>query len=228
MVMYQATYCIAVNREEIMLKPNTNHQVRNVWEKTDETLLWQQFREGQQAAFQNLVQHFYRDLHFYGGRFTRDPDLLKDCLQDLFLDLWTYRHKIVQMPYIRPYLYKSLRRKIHREVLRHSAMVREENISFDDLNSEEFTAEQAIIRTELSEYQTARLNALLAQLSDRQREAIHLKFYAELSNDEIADVLAVNKQSVANLLHRGLSRLRESWPSLLSLMSCPLSELLLK
>lgn len=201
-----------------MLKSDISRQPQTAWEKSDETLLWQQFREGQQEAFQGLVQHFYRELHFYGGRFTRDADLLKDCLQDLFLDLWTYRHKIVQTPYIRPYLYKSLRRKIYREVMRHSSMVSEGSITFDDVSSEEITAEQALIRTELSDYRTARLNALLAQLSDRQREAIHLKFYAELSNDEIADILAVNKQSVANLLHRGLSRLRESWPSLLSLV----------
>lgn len=202
-----------------MLKPDLSHYPQSSWERTDETLLWQQFREGQEDAFQRLVQYFYRELHFYGGRFTRDSDLLKDCLQDLFLDLWTYRQKIVQTPYIRPYLYKSLRRKIHRETLRTSAIVSEDTLPFDDVSSEEITAEQALIHTELSEYQTARLNTLLAQLSDRQREAIHLKFYAELSNDEIADILAVNKQSVANLLHRGLSRLRESWPSLLSLLA---------
>ncbi|GAB4021327.1 RNA polymerase sigma factor [Spirosoma koreense] len=207
-----------------MLKLNIDQPAPNTWEKTDETLIWQQFREGHQEAFQKLVQHFYRELHFYGGRFTRDSDLLKDCLQDLFLDMWTYRHKIVQTPYIRPYLYKSLRRKIHREVMRHSALISEDGVPFDDVSSEEITAEQALIRTELSEYQTARLNTLLATLSDRQREAIHLKFYAELSNDEIADVLAVNKQSVANLLHRGLSRLRESWPSLLSLFGWWLNE----
>ncbi|MVM35439.1 sigma-70 family RNA polymerase sigma factor [Spirosoma sp. HMF4905] len=202
-----------------MLKTDIKGQPQSAWEKTDEALLWQQFREGQQEAFQGLVNHFYRDLHFYGGRFTRDSDLLKDCLQDLFLDLWTYRHKIIQTAYIRPYLYKSLRRKIYREISRHSSVIGEEDIPFDDVCSEEVTAEQAIIRTELSDYQTARLNALLAQLSDRQREAIHLKFYAELSNDEIADILVVNKQSVANLLHRGLSRLRESWPSLLSILA---------
>ncbi|MGA0559576.1 RNA polymerase sigma factor [Larkinella sp. VNQ87] len=203
-----------------MLKSDLNRSPQPAWEKTDETLLWQQFREGPQEAFQALVQHFYRELHFYGGRFTRDSDLLNDCLQDLFLDLWTYRAKIVQTPYIRPYLYKSLRRKIYREMLRHSSIVNEDGFTFDDLSSEEITAEQVLIHTELSEYQTSRLNALLAQLSDRQREAIHLKFYGELSNDEIADILAVNKQSVANLLYRGLSRLRESWPSLLTMIGC--------
>lgn len=201
-----------------MTKSIRNHSSSPTWEKTDETLLWQQFREGQEEAFKGLVQHFYRELHFYGSRFTPNSDVVKDCLQDLFVDLWTYRQKIVQTAFIRPYLYKALRGRIQREIRRYSLPLNEETISFDEIGSNDNTAEQALIQTELSAYQTSRLNALLAQLSDRQREAIHLKFYGELSNDEIADILAVNKQSVANLIYRGLSRLRENWPSLLSLL----------
>ena len=206
-----------------MLKPDLSRSSPAPRDKTDETLLWLKFREGPQEVFQELVQHFYRELYFYGGRFTRDTDLLKDCLQDLFLDLWVYRHRISDTPYIRSYLYKSLRRKIHREILRQPSAGRDDSVTFDDVSSQEITAEQALIRTELSEYQTSRLHELLAGLSDRQREAIHLKFYGELSNEEIADILDVNKQSVANLLHRGLSRLRESWPTLLSFVLFHLS-----
>lgn len=184
-----------------------------------ETQLWQRFREGDRVAFEQLMNYFYRDLHFYGSRFTRDTDLLKDCLQDLFVDLWLYRHKIIATDYVRPYLYKSLRRKIYREVLRRSNQVDSENMPFDEVDDHDPTVEQMLIQTELSEYQSARLNSLLERLSARQREAIHLKFYAELSNEEVADIMSVNKQSVANLLHRGLSRLRDEWPSLLSILS---------
>lgn len=189
----------------------------NVYAHHDtETQLWQQFRQGSRTAFEQLTHYFYRDLHFYGSRFTRDTDLLKDCLQDLFVDLWVYRHKVVETDYVRPYLYKSLRRKIHRESSRQANQVSEDMLPFDEVDSSDLTAENTLIQTELSEYQSARLNKLLERLSARQREAIHLKFYTELSNEEIADILHVNKQSVANLLHRGLSRLREDWPSLLS------------
>lgn len=191
----------------------------NVYARHDtEIQLWQQFRQGSQNAFEQLCHYFYRDLHFYGSRFTRDTDLLKDCLQDLFVDLWVYRHKIVETDYVRPYLYKSLHRKIHRETSRLANQISDATLPFNELNSSDITAENALIQTELSEYQSARLHILLDRLSDRQREAIHLKFYAELSNEEIADILNVNRQSVANLLHRGLTRLREDWPSLLSVL----------
>ena len=129
-----------------------------------------------------------------------------------------YRHKIVETDYVRPYLYKSLHRKIHREISRLANQISDATLPFNELNSSDITAENALIQTELSEYQSARLHILLDRLSDRQWEAIHLKFYAELSNEEIADILNVNRQSVANLLHRGLTRLREDWPSLLSLL----------
>ncbi|MBC8151762.1 MAG: sigma-70 family RNA polymerase sigma factor [Bacteroidetes bacterium] len=201
-----------------MLKSEVGN-VPNVYGQHEtETQLWQQFRQGSRVAFEQLTHHFYRDLHFYGSRFTRDTDLLKDCLQDLFVDLWVYRHKVMETDYVRPYLYKSLRRNIYREVTRQANQVSDETLPFDEVNDSDPTAENALIQTELSEYQSARLHKLLDRLSARQREAIHLKFYAELSNDEIADILHVNKQSVANLLHRGLSRLRDDWPSLLSVV----------
>lgn len=192
---------------------------------TVETQLWQRFRDGDRVAFEQLTHYFYRDLHFYGSRFTRDTDLLKDCLQDLFVDLWLYRQKIIATDYVRPYLYKSLRRKIYREVLRQSNQVDPENLPFDEVDDNDPTVEQVLIQTELSEYQSARLITLLGRLSARQREAIHLKFYAELSNEQVADIMSVNKQSVANLLHRGLSRLRDEWPSLLSMFTLWFSNL---
>jgi len=201
-----------------MLKSDVSNALNEYAHHDTETQLWLRFRQGSPAAFEQLTTYFYKDLHFYGSRFTRDTDLLKDCLQDLFVDLWVYRQKVMETNYIRPYLYKSLRRKIYREVSRQNHQASNETLPFDEVVDSDPAAVDNLIQTELSEYQTIRLNKLLERLSDRQREAIHLKFYAELSNEEIADILQVNKQSVANLLHRGLSRLREDWPSLLALL----------
>lgn len=201
-----------------MIPPEARNSQNQYALHATEVWLWQQFRAGSREAFEQLTGYFYRDLYFYGYRFTQDTDLLKDCLQDLFVDLWVYRRKVVDTEYIRPYLYKSLRRKIFRELNRSGAPLADDELPFLELDDDHPTAEQQLIQTELASYQTSRLNALLSRLSARQREAIHLKFYGELTNDQIADVLNVNKQSVANLLHRGLTRLREEWPSLLPLL----------
>jgi DNA-directed RNA polymerase specialized sigma24 family protein len=47
-------------------------------------------------------------------------------------------------------------------------------------------------------------------LPPRQREAIHLKFYQELSNQQIAEVMGVNYQSVINFIQKALQNLENS------------------
>jgi RNA polymerase sigma factor (sigma-70 family) len=182
-----------------------------------EVRLWRNFRAGSRADYERLVAYFYRDLHYYGSRFTLNTDLLNDCVQDLFVDLWVYRARIVDTDYVRPYLYKSLRRKIYRELQHVANRMSDEELPFNESPDTDPTIEQELIQTELASYKSSRLSAMLERLSARQREAIHLKFYGELSNEQIADLLNMNKQSVANLLHRGLTRLRDEWPSLLSM-----------
>jgi DNA-directed RNA polymerase specialized sigma24 family protein len=50
---------------------------------------------------------------------------------------------------------------------------------------------------------------LLTQLSARQREALVLRFYADLSFEQIASALQCRLGTAKSLVHRGLARLRE-------------------
>ena len=45
----------------------------------------------------------------------------------------------------------------------------------------------------------------------RQREILYLRFNQNLNNEAIADIMGVNKQSVANLFYRTLVELKEKW-----------------
>jgi RNA polymerase sigma-70 factor (ECF subfamily) len=53
------------------------------------------------------------------------------------------------------------------------------------------------------------LAAALASLPDRQREAVELHYFHELSPAEIADLLGCTVKAVGGLLHRGLDKLHE-------------------
>jgi RNA polymerase sigma-70 factor (ECF subfamily) len=55
----------------------------------------------------------------------------------------------------------------------------------------------------------ARVQAALAQLPERQRDAILLCHYQELGNIEAAVVLGVSVEALESLLARGRKRLRE-------------------
>lgn len=49
----------------------------------------------------------------------------------------------------------------------------------------------------------------LARLSPRRRAALVLRYYADLPDDEIAEVLECRPATVRSLVHRGLDQLRE-------------------
>ena len=54
------------------------------------------------------------------------------------------------------------------------------------------------------------VRAALATLAARDREVIALKFHADLSNAEIADVLGVSVTNAGTLLSRAMTKLREA------------------
>ena len=56
----------------------------------------------------------------------------------------------------------------------------------------------------------ATVRAALAELAPRERELIALKFYAGLSNPDIARVLGVSESNAGTLLHRTITKLRKA------------------
>lgn len=55
------------------------------------------------------------------------------------------------------------------------------------------------------------LGALLAQLSEHDRELVALKYGAQLNNREIAKQLGMSESNVGTSLHRIVSKLRARW-----------------
>ena len=50
----------------------------------------------------------------------------------------------------------------------------------------------------------------LGKLGARDRELIALKYHAELSNAEIAEVIGVSVTNAGTLVHRAMTKLRET------------------
>lgn len=57
----------------------------------------------------------------------------------------------------------------------------------------------------------AELTRRLAQLPERERELIALKYGAELNNRHIAQLTGLSESNVGTILHRAVGRLREEW-----------------
>ncbi|MFT4032445.1 MAG: sigma-70 family RNA polymerase sigma factor [Siphonobacter sp.] len=173
-----------------------------------ETDLWDAFRKGDEDAFGQIVHRYYKNLFNYGIRFSKDREFVKDCLQDLFMELWHKRETLGDTGFIKFYLFKSLRRKIHKESLKHQWLSTGDDLNFDTDDLGELPIETLIIEDETYHMQIRQLTHHLTSLSKRQQEIIYLKFYENLENDSIAQVMSITRPAVANLLYRTLQELK--------------------
>jgi RNA polymerase sigma factor (sigma-70 family) len=85
---------------------------------TEDFILWQSFKSGDKSAFEALLNQYYPLLLNYGVRFYRDKEFVKDCVHDLFVEIWNRRMHLSDVVSIKAYLFQSLRRNIIRESTR--------------------------------------------------------------------------------------------------------------
>lgn len=170
--------------------------------------LWGGVRSGKKEALEHLYALFYRQLYFYGLKIVPREALIKDSIQELFLTLWEKRFSIAKAHSVKAYLYQSFRRLIFRKLQREK---NRQQRNWDYVDSYEQTPkniEELILKLELKKEEKSKLNRCLSILSDRQKEAIQLKYENGFSNDEIALLMNINKQSVYNHISQAISKLQ--------------------
>lgn len=171
----------------------------------EEQELWEQLKAGDTKAFGQISTRYYRLLFDYGRKFTKDRELIKDVIQDVLLLIWQKREKIDTNENVKLYLLKIVRNRLYKELQKQQLRASED---YFDLLETTDSEEALIISIESTQSILAKLNLHLKNLPKRQQEVLFLKFYEDLSNDEIAEVMHINRQSVANLLHNGLRLLK--------------------
>lgn len=173
--------------------------------KLSDRSLWNQFLSGDSQAFKLIYEKYVADLFRYGKRFSTDEELVKDCIQDLFIDLYHYRLKLSKIDRIMPYLMISLKRII----LKKNKNEISKKYLINDILPFEYELEDDH-SVEQDEKKIDVLQLAMNKLTDRQREAIYMKYVMGLSYEELAEVLNLNYQTSRNLIYRGMKKLRES------------------
>jgi RNA polymerase sigma factor (sigma-70 family) len=168
---------------------------------------WDDFKKGDKEAFSVIYFNHYSSLYNYALKICMDREAAKDAIQELFLRLWNNRNGLAEVHSVKFYLMKALKRDLIRKLTRDGNQVMLSEMSAE-INIA-FSTEELMIQAETDEAQKKRLLHLLNSLPPRQKEALYLKYYEDLGNDEIAEMMAMNYQSVANLVFRGLKTLRD-------------------
>jgi RNA polymerase sigma factor (sigma-70 family) len=173
----------------------------------EDSTYWEQFRKGDRQAFSAIYFAHYNSLYYYGLKICANTDTVKDTIHELFFRLWNNHENTNEVKSVKFYLLKALKRDlVHRMDRDRKRITLHESFAEIDI---EFSPEDIFVQTEADDAQKKLFVDLLNTLPRRQKEALYLKYYEDLSNDEIAEMMSMNYQSVANLLQRGLKTLRD-------------------
>lgn len=177
----------------------------------DDCLLWSQLKAGDEEAFSLLFEKYYGLLVNYGKTLNTESEIVKDCIQDVFVDIWNYRNNLNEARVVKAYLLSSVRKRIVR--LHERNHIFSSAISIDSIDFlYEYSIEDRLIADETMAKSVKKINQLINSLPARQSEALYLRYHQGLTVDQVSEVLNINYQSTKNLLHRAILQLRKEFP----------------
>lgn len=188
----------------------------NVKTSVQEQRLWQEFQAGSHHAFQQIHQYHIRHLLNYGLRLHSSLSAVEDCIQDIFVELWQYRQGLTQPTSVRFYLLKALRNRLRAQYRRDQPFVSgwdddgeqagQNRLPFDT----EPSAEEQLIALDTDAERKALIQQTLQVLTARQREIIYLRYFNDLTYEQICEVMKINYQTARSQIYTALKLIRKN------------------
>jgi len=154
-------------------------------------------KQGDKTAFTQLCQHFHPSLLRYSYKLCQDVQLSHDAVQNSWIKITKSIVKIEDPRAFRSWLYQSVRWQTIDLIRKHQRdKQRLSEIDVDELSTEEDKNNNGPLLTHI------------AELSDIDKQAIHLFYLDEMSIEEISIVLEVPSGTVKSRLYRARQMLK--------------------
>lgn len=171
------------------------------------SLEWTHFKKGNQESFRRIYDFFFDRLYRYGMKITSETELVEDCIQDLFLKLYSNRENLSETNQLEFYLLKSLKFTVYQK-LRQQSKIQNQCLQLDS-----FDLELAVDAENSEEVNAARIQTVTAtinKLTPAAKEILYLKFYSNLTYQEIGELMGIEPDSAKKQVYRIIKRLKET------------------
>jgi len=187
-------------------------------QKEDE-IIWNAFRSGDEAAFVYIYNTYYPVLTNYAYQISKDNDLIRDCLQDFFIEIRVRRSKLGNVKSIKLYLMVSYRRRLLKYLkAERKAFDQQLEIARDNFEIQ-VSCEDILIENQLNHEKKEKLQKAFAQLTNKEREALYYYYYENMSYNQITELFNYSKvKTTRNLVYQALDKLRDLLISIVGLL----------
>lgn len=156
---------------------------------------------GDPKAFDALYYRYWESAYQSGFRWTKDSEIVKDALQEVFASVWLNRKKTINN--LEAYLKIAVRNRIFKALERSKEFVSLSEL-MDHHSISEISADQRINSGELN----LKLEKLVSALPPQRQKIVRLRFMEDFSTRSIAEMLEINQKTVQNQLSRAVESMR--------------------
>ena len=169
--------------------------------------LWLRISDGDRIAYEEIFIYYFNRYCNYGQKFTDDSNLIEDAAQEIMLTIWNKRENLSSIDKVSAYFYTSFRHNLFDKIKQSKKVVGESHF----LEDPQFSIDHFMIRKELDNELRIQLKDAIAKLTDRQREVIFLRFYEELSYEEVSGIMNISTKATYKIMARALAMLKENF-----------------
>jgi len=158
-----------------------------------------------EPALAELFRRYEVKLYAYVSRFSKNPDLVEEILQDVFVSLWEYRATIDPAMPLGALLYKISKNKILNAVRQESRMVQVHKAYSLSMEVSRDLTEEKVIQ---NDYQRI-MDKAIANLPRQRRSIFRMNHQEGKTYDEIAATLGISRNTVRNQMIKSLKYVRD-------------------
>jgi len=176
--------------------------------RTDKEI-WNDFKRGDDEAFSHIYRNYTQRLFNYAYQHVQNREMIKDCIQNLYVALRSNRKKLPEVNSIGAYLYKAIYRQVMRALESEKILISGSELAESAFHIE-LSFEETVIGMEIKEEMREHLRQLLEAMTPKQRKAILLYYKENLSYAEVAEAMELkNSKSARKLIYRALFNARK-------------------
>lgn len=181
--------------------------------KSDLDQLWRLVRDGDEQALENLYKQVFSILSHYAQSITGERQTAEEVVQDVMLRLWQNRSALIVHGSFRAYLFQS----VHNQALNVLRSLKTLKQSVNKTGSEElwefvagnYNLDFDILDQLFAENTAKQIAQAIDGLPEQCRKVFCMSRVDQMSNEEIANKLAISENTIRTHIYRALHKIME-------------------
>ncbi len=166
---------------------------------------YRRFLDGDESAFDEIMKELFHSLVFFVDRYVKDVHTAEDIAIDVFSDLIVHKNRYNFKVSLKTYLFMCGRSRAI-DHLRRRKIIQMVGISeIPEIEDDGRTLEEIVLSQEIKRV----VNSAISKLPFDMAQVVHLVYFENMTYDEAAKVMKMNRKKIDNLLYRAKKELRD-------------------